>query len=114
MTANDGHIGDYAGFPNHPLRDVPQAILDAARAVMDEVVESKDVSADMARPIADAVVMALGIEVVGHAREYVEPGVDALGPIHDVGDTPLTEYGASDYTLPVFRIRAAGHIGRTR
>lgn len=51
--------GEYAPFPNHPLRPVPQVVLDAARSALDGAVEWKDVDPDMAHPIADAVVVAL-------------------------------------------------------
>lgn len=49
----------YQDHPTHPLHNVPQEILDAARFVMSEAVECRDISAANADPLADAVVMAL-------------------------------------------------------
>lgn len=50
----------YAAHPTHPLRDVPQHVLDAARTVMhDEVVCCGDIAAELAEPVADLMVMAL-------------------------------------------------------
>lgn len=46
-------------------------------------------------------------EQVGHAREYVEPGVGGIAAVYDVGDEPPWEYGTSAWTVPVFRL----HIG---
>lgn len=52
-------MNDYDMHPEHPLRNVPQEILDAARSVLDECVAWKEVERYMAHPIADAVVVAL-------------------------------------------------------
>jgi hypothetical protein len=53
---------------------------------------------------ADVALAALGLEQVGHAREYVEEGVGGIAAVYDVGDEPPWEYGTSDYTVPVFRM----------
>lgn len=59
---NDRYSGpdatDGAGGP-HPLADVPQVILDAARGALREAAELGDVDPSMADPIADAVVIDL-------------------------------------------------------
>jgi hypothetical protein len=49
----------YSKYPQHVLRDVPQEMLDAARSVLAAATPWKDVDAEMAEPIADAVVAAL-------------------------------------------------------
>ena len=49
----------YREHPTHPLHNVPQEILDAARFVMSEAVECRDITAAHANPLADATVMAL-------------------------------------------------------
>lgn len=49
----------HAAVPEHLLRDVPQHVSDAARAVLDADVDPGDVAAEDAHPIADAVVAAL-------------------------------------------------------
>ena len=38
----------YRDFPDHPLHDVPKVVLDAAREVMREAADWKDVDAEMA------------------------------------------------------------------
>jgi hypothetical protein len=43
----------------HPLHGIPAEVLQAARGVLTEAVAWKDVDADQAEPLADAVVMAL-------------------------------------------------------
>lgn len=47
---------DYSKFPKHPLCGVPQEILDAGRKATKGAVERKDLRADMAHPLADAVI----------------------------------------------------------
>ena len=49
----------YADFPDHPLRDVPQSVLDVARKPVRDAAEYKDVDPEMADSIADAVVAQL-------------------------------------------------------
>jgi hypothetical protein len=49
----------YTDYPDHPLRDVPQAVLDVARKSVGELVPYKEIDAEMVDPIADAVVAQL-------------------------------------------------------
>jgi hypothetical protein len=49
----------YREFPDHPLRNVPDEILAEARKVLQGAVVWKNVDAEAADPIADAVVVAL-------------------------------------------------------
>lgn len=50
---------DYANYPSHPLYNVPEEILDAARQELRGAAFCGDVDSDLADPIADAVVMSL-------------------------------------------------------
>lgn len=87
----------YDAYPDHPLYGVPQEVLDAAREVMAEAVECHDVSAELADPLADAVVMSM------HKGGFVtwpqEPAGDVLhhstGVYKDVviGDERMIEAG---------------------
>lgn len=47
----------YADHPDHPLCNVRQEVLDAARHAMAEAADAKDVTEEMVNPIADMVVM---------------------------------------------------------
>jgi hypothetical protein len=49
----------YQDYPDHPLHNVPQEILDAARLMMAGAVKCHDISVTDADPLADAVVTAL-------------------------------------------------------
>ena len=49
----------YADYPDHPLREIPQAVLDAARAAVSEAAGAGDVDPEQIEPIADAVVLAV-------------------------------------------------------
>lgn len=51
----------YGDFPNHPLRFVPQELLDVVRDALLEVEETGDIQleADMRWPIADSLVQAV-------------------------------------------------------
>lgn len=49
----------YQDYPDHPLHNVPQEVLDAARLMMTGAVKCHDISVTDAEPLADAVVMAL-------------------------------------------------------
>jgi hypothetical protein len=49
----------YDDYPDHPLYGVPQAVLDAAREVMDEAVEVEGISDGLSHPLADAIVMRM-------------------------------------------------------
>jgi hypothetical protein len=57
------HYGEdrtrYADFPDHPLVNIRQAVLDAARHAMAEAADAGDTSSEMINPIADMVVMDL-------------------------------------------------------
>lgn len=57
----------------HPLHDVPQAILEAARAVLAGAALEKDVDPDAADPIADAVVIQLLPWLTFDADERIHP-----------------------------------------
>lgn len=60
LTATPAAGNDrYDEFPDHPLHGVPQAVLDAARAQVASAVAYNDVDAQIADPLADAVVAAL-------------------------------------------------------
>lgn len=65
----------YRDFPDHPLHDVPKVVLDAAREVMREAADWKDVDAEMADALADSVVVELrpwlswGVELAAEAPE---------------------------------------------
>jgi len=48
----------YRDHPDHPLHDVPQDVLDAARACLQEAAQWGGVHPDDVQPLADAVVMA--------------------------------------------------------
>lgn len=48
----------YRDYADHPLHDVPQDVLDAARACLQEAVVWRDLDPDDVQPLADAVVMA--------------------------------------------------------
>jgi hypothetical protein len=47
----------YSQFPQHPLRNIRQAVLNSARHAMQEAAEARDVDEQMVKPIADMVVM---------------------------------------------------------
>lgn len=49
----------YSQFPQHPLRDIRQPVLDAARHAMQEAADCGEVPQNMVKPIADMVVMDL-------------------------------------------------------
>jgi hypothetical protein len=49
---------EYAQYPDHSLHDVPLVVLEAARDVMREAAGLRDVDADLAEPLADAVIMS--------------------------------------------------------
>lgn len=52
----------YAAYPDHPLHDVPDAVIDAARAELREAQDWKDVyfpDPELLEPIADAIVIAV-------------------------------------------------------
>lgn len=50
---------EYSRLPDHPLCNVPQGVLDAARDFMLKAVEWGDVDFHMAYPLADSVVMVI-------------------------------------------------------
>ena len=49
----------YACYPQHPLANIRQSVLELAHGVLLGASEWNDVAPGMAEPIADAVVMAL-------------------------------------------------------
>lgn len=49
----------YSEYPDHVLANISQDVLDVAREVMRDAARVHDVEADMAAPLADAVVAAL-------------------------------------------------------
>jgi hypothetical protein len=55
----DGYQAPTIDGSDHPLKHVPQDVLDAARSILDEAADDHDVDQDMAHPIADAVVMQM-------------------------------------------------------
>lgn len=50
---------DYAQYPEHPLHDIPQEILNAARSVTNAAIIVGDIDPDEANAIADGVVSAV-------------------------------------------------------
>jgi hypothetical protein len=74
----------YADYPDHPLRDVPQDVLTAARLHMREIYKLGDLRCDpdMVDPIADSVILAvveLGYKIV---RDFKCPAIIHAGPGH--------------------------------
>ena len=59
LLTNEPPHPDYAAYSSHPLHDVDPAVINAARAAMVAAVEANDVSADLADPIADMIVMGI-------------------------------------------------------
>ena len=49
----------YSQYRDHPLRDVPQGVLDAARDLVKSCVKHGDVEEYIAEPLADSVVQAI-------------------------------------------------------
>lgn len=49
----------YQDYPDHPLANVPEEVLECARKVLREAVVYNDVDADQAEPIADSVIIEL-------------------------------------------------------
>lgn len=78
----------YANYPDHPLHDVDIAIIDTARAAMQQAVETNDVSPDMADPIADMIVMSLK----RYLTTFKDPGTKEWGPEHTVSHPALPNF----------------------
>lgn len=49
----------YSQFPQHPLVNIRQAVLDSARHAMQEAADSGEITQNMVKPIADMVVMGM-------------------------------------------------------
>lgn len=59
MTEERFRPDRYDDHPSHPLHNVDPRVLEVARSVLRSAAQAHDVDAEMAEPIADAVVMAL-------------------------------------------------------
>lgn len=75
----------YDDWPEHPLFGVPAAVLAVARTVMADAAQTGDVDADMADPLADAVVLEL--RRAGHITWDIQgpsgPEPVSVGSAHD-------------------------------
>lgn len=85
--SNDRYQDPMANGEPHPLKDMPQAILDVARGSMREVADARDVTRDQIEPIADFIVLEL--HEAGHINTHPLMQIDAEGNASMVRDFPV-------------------------